>query len=82
MTQGALARHVVLVDWDGFDPDYLATARTPVLDELVRRGSLATDATASYRTISNPSRATMSTGAWPEVHRNVAYVFDLSLIHI
>lgn len=31
---------------------------------------------ASYRTISNPSRSTMSTGAWPQVHRNVAYVFD------
>ena len=70
------AGHVVLVDWDGFDPDYLATADTPILDDLVRRGSLTRYATASYRTTSNPSRATMSTGAWPEVHRNIAYVFD------
>ena len=67
---------MVLVDWDGFDPNYLASAHTPVLDDLARQGSLTSDAIASYRTTSNPSRATMSTGAWPEVHRNVAYVFD------
>ena len=66
----------MLVDWDGFDPDYLTSAETPVLDDLARRGSLTRTAIASYRTTSNPSRATMSTGAWPEVHGNVAYIFD------
>lgn len=75
--RGAGAEHVVVVDWDGFDPEYLDRVDTPVLDELARRGSLSTS-TGSYPTISNPSRATMSTGAWPEVHGNIAYAFDRS----
>ncbi|SDI14311.1 alkaline phosphatase family protein [Nonomuraea jiangxiensis] len=33
-------------------------------------------AEATFHTVSNPCRASMSTGAYPEVHGNVAYVFD------
>jgi len=73
--RGAPAEHVVLVDWDGFDPEYLDRVDTPNLDKLASRGSTSI-ATGSYPTISNPSRATMSTGAWPEVHGNIAYAFD------
>ncbi|UBU09344.1 alkaline phosphatase family protein [Nonomuraea gerenzanensis] len=69
------ARHVVLVDWDGFDPAYLGRVPTPNLDRLAARGVL-TVAEATYHTVSNPCRASMSTGAYPEVHGNVAYVFD------
>ena len=69
------AEHVVLVDWDGFDPSYLGTAPTPNLDSLRRRGSLST-ASSTYHTISNPARASMATGAYPERHGNAAYVFD------
>jgi endonuclease/exonuclease/phosphatase family metal-dependent hydrolase/arylsulfatase A-like enzyme len=69
------AKHVVLVDWDGFDPSYLGTAPTPNLDSLRRRGSLSI-ASSTYHTISNPARASMSTGAYPERHGNAAYVFD------
>ncbi|MFC5825877.1 alkaline phosphatase family protein [Nonomuraea insulae] len=72
---GRPARHVVLVDWDGFDPRYLGRVPTPNLDRLAARGVLAT-AEATFHTISNPCRASMSTGAHPEVHGNVAYVYD------
>jgi predicted AlkP superfamily pyrophosphatase or phosphodiesterase len=68
-------KHVVLIDWDGFDPDYIGRAPMPHLDALIKRGSLST-ARGTYKTISNPSRASMSTGAYPETHGNVAYVYD------
>ncbi len=68
-------KHVILVDWDGFDPDYLGRAPTPNLDALTNQGSLSI-ADGTFPTISNPSRASMSTGAYPEVHGNAAYYFD------
>lgn len=69
------ARHVVLVDWDGFDPDFLGRANLPNLRALAARGSLSTG-TSTFQTVSNPARASMSTGAYPEVHNNAAYYFD------
>ena len=77
--QGAQAssspEHVILVDWDGFDPTYLNRAPTPNIDALAARGSLST-AKSTFQTISNPARASMSTGAYPEMHGNVAYYYD------
>ncbi|MBA3701632.1 MAG: alkaline phosphatase family protein [Actinomycetota bacterium] len=67
--------HVILVDWDGFDPDYLGLAPTPNLDALARRGSLSI-AESTFPTKSNPARASMSTGAYPKTHGNAAYYFD------
>jgi predicted AlkP superfamily pyrophosphatase or phosphodiesterase len=67
--------HVILVDWDGFDPDYLGRGPTPNLDALASRGSLSISE-GTFPTISNPSRASMSTGAYAEVHGNAAYYFD------
>ena len=67
--------HVILVDWDGFDPAYLGRAPTPNIDSLAGRGSLSV-ADGVYPTISNPARASMSTGAYPETHGNAAYFFD------
>ena len=67
--------HVILVDWDGFDPDYLNLAPTPNIDALAGQGSLSV-AHGVYPTISNPARASMSTGAYPERHGNAAYYFD------
>ncbi|MBW3643670.1 MAG: alkaline phosphatase family protein [Actinobacteria bacterium] len=72
---GRRPKHVVLVDWDGFDPDYLGRAPTPNLDALVARGSLAIGS-STFQTVSNPARASMSTGAYPETHDNAAYYFD------
>ena len=71
-----LPEHVVLVDWDGFDPGYLGLAPTPNLDALASRGSLTT-ADSTFPTMSNPARASMSTGAYPETHGNAAYYFDV-----
>jgi arylsulfatase A-like enzyme len=67
--------HVILVDWDGFDPDYLGRAPTPNIDALASRGSLSM-AKSTFTTKSNPARASLSTGAYPEVHGNAAYYFD------
>ena len=65
----------MLVDWDGFDADYLARAQLPNLRRLVERGSL-TIASSTFHTVSDPARASMSTGAYPEIHDNAAYYFD------
>ena len=67
--------HVILVDWDGLDPAYLDRTPTPNLDDLVSRGSLSV-ARGTFPTVSNPSRASMVTGAYPEVHGNVAYYLN------
>jgi arylsulfatase A-like enzyme len=67
--------HVILVDWDGFDPAYLDRAPTPNLDALTELGSISA-ARSTYPTISNSARASMSTGAYPEVHGNLAYYLD------
>lgn len=72
---GRSPKHVVLIDWDGFDPDYLDLADTPNLDALAQRGSL-TIGSSTFQTVSNPARASMSTGAWPDTHENAAYYLD------
>jgi len=72
---GRSPKHVVLIDWDGFDPSYLEMADTPNLDALAARGSLTTGS-STFQTVSNPARASMSTGAWPDTHNNAAYYFD------
>lgn len=72
------ADHVVLIALDGFDADYLELLEqvpTPNLDRLVRRGSLTTS-TGVMTSITNPSWASVATGAWPERHLNTAYWFD------
>ncbi|WP_165368202.1 alkaline phosphatase family protein [Phytoactinopolyspora endophytica] len=71
------AKHVLLIGWDGFDPAYLDLVDTPNLDALARRGSLGTTS-GSFPTISNPSWATIATGAWPQTHLNTPYFIDPS----
>ena len=72
---GRSPEHVVLIDWDGFDPAFLEMADTPNLDALAAQGSLTTGS-STFQTVSNPARASMSTGAWPDTHENAAYYFD------
>lgn len=72
---GPPTEHVVVVDWDGFDPDFLELADTPNIDALIARGS-ASIASTTYHPVSNPSRASLVTGALPRTHGNVAYSFD------
>jgi predicted AlkP superfamily pyrophosphatase or phosphodiesterase len=73
--EGSRPKYVILVDWDGFDPAYLGRAPTPNLDALASRGSLSL-ADGTFHTFSNPSRASMATGAYPQVHGNAAYFFN------
>ena len=68
-------QHVILVDWDGFGSELLGRVPMPNLQALVAGGSLST-AASTYNTYSNPARASMSTGAHPEVHGNAGYYLD------
>lgn len=67
--------HVILIDWDGLDPTYLSRAPTPNLDSLTSHGSLST-VEGVFPTLSNPARASIATGAYPETHGNLAYYYD------
>ncbi len=72
-----LADHVILIDWDGFAPSLLQRGwNTPTIDALAARGSLSLTAKSTFTSFSNPARASMSTGAYPESHHNVAWTFD------
>ncbi len=70
------ADHVILVDWDGFDPEFLTRAQHPAVDALAARGARGL-ATNTYSTFSNSCRSSMSTGAYPEVHDNAGYYYDV-----
>lgn len=71
------ADHVVLIGFDGFDPDYLSRASTPNIDALAAAGALGTT-WGPAQSVTNPSFATLATGAWPDRTGNVAYTFDRS----
>lgn len=71
-----LADHVILVDWDGFDPEFLDRGSHPAVDALAARGSRGL-ATNTYSTYSNSCRASMSTGAFPEIHGNAGCYYDV-----
>lgn len=70
-----MPEHVILIDWDGFDPAVLERVDTPNLNRLAARGSLGTG-TSTFHTVSNPARASLSTGAYPATHNNAAYYVD------
>ena len=67
--------HVILVDWDGCGSDLIGRVPMPNLRALADRGSLL-EASSTYNTYSNSARASMSTGAFPEVHGNAGYYLD------
>jgi arylsulfatase A-like enzyme len=72
------ADHVVLIALDGFGARYLDLLdglATPHLDALVARGSLTTGR-GVLPSITNPSWASVATGAWPDTHLNTAYFYD------
>lgn len=75
---GRRPKYVILIDWDGFDTEFVERAATPNLDALASRGSISV-AESTFQTISNSARASMSTGSYPEVHGNVAYYYDRDL---
>ena len=67
--------HVILIDWDGFGSELLDRVPMPNVQNLIDHGSLST-AGSTYNTYSNSARASMSTGAHPEVHGNAGYYLD------
>ncbi|MDQ6915312.1 MAG: alkaline phosphatase family protein, partial [Actinomycetota bacterium] len=68
---------MILVDWDGFAPSLLQRGyNTPTLNALAARGTLSLNAQSTFTSFSNPARASMSTGAYPEAHGNVAWTWD------
>lgn len=73
--RGARADHVILIDWDAFGSDLLGGMPMHNLEALIARGSLSL-AESTYNTYSNSARASMSTGAYPEVHDNAGYYLD------
>jgi arylsulfatase A-like enzyme len=77
VAQGATTKYVILIDWDAFDPDYIGKIATPNLDALRDRGALVIGQ-STFQTISNPARASMVTGAYPERHHNIAFFYDPS----
>lgn len=75
-----LAQHVVMFDFDGFDPrllygEYADLAELPNIRALIENGAYGV-ARGSFSSYSNSSRATNATGTYPDVHRNTAYYFD------
>jgi hypothetical protein len=71
----ASVEHVILIDWDGFGNDLLDRVPMPNVQNLILRGSLSI-ADSTYNTYSNSARASMSTGAHPEVHGNAGYYLN------
>ncbi len=74
-TEDPASRHVVLIGFDGFDPDYLGRAPTPNIDALAARGAIGTTRSVMLP-ITNPSFTAIVTGAWPDRNDNLAYWWD------
>lgn len=66
------AEHVVLIGFDGFDPDYRGRVPTPNIDALIARGAGGVTQGVMLP-ITNPSFTSLTTGAWPDRSGNRAY---------
>lgn len=69
------ARHVVLIGFDGFDPDYLDRVDTPNLDALADRGVHGVTEGVMLP-ITTPSFTSIATGTWPDQHGTITYYVD------
>jgi len=69
------SEHVVLIGFDGFDPDYLGRVPTPNIDVLRNRGASGVTE-AIMLPITNPSFTALTTGALPPRNGNRAYWWD------
>ena len=74
--------YTVYINWDGFAKYYydLANANgvngTPVLNSLMRKGVMFTDAYTGIPSITNPMQASILSGAWPASTGNCYRYFD------
>ncbi len=60
--------HVVMIGLDGFSPDGIRNANTPVLDQLMATGAYTLRARGVMPTSSGPNWASILMGAGPEQH--------------
>ncbi len=63
-----IAKHVIVIGIDGMSPDGIINANTPVMDEMIKRGSHTMKARAVLPTSSSTNWASMIMGAGPEQH--------------
>jgi arylsulfatase A-like enzyme len=61
-----LARHVVVVVWDGMRPDFISEEHTPALKQLVRDGVMFENNRAAYCSATEVNGTTLATGVYPE----------------
>lgn len=61
-------RHFIVIGCDGMSPDGIRVAKTPVMHELMVRGSYSLHARAVIPTVSSPNWASMIMGAGPAQH--------------
>jgi arylsulfatase A-like enzyme len=66
--QEALRPKVLVIGIDGCRPDALKKARTPHLDELIRRGTFNGQAQTGDITVSGPGWSSLLTGVWRAKH--------------
>ena len=61
-------KYMVVIGCDGLSPDGVQKAKTPNMDDLMRRGAYTFHARAVMPTVSSPNWASMIMGAGPEQH--------------
>ena len=62
------AAHVVVIGFDGLNPDGIEHAATPVMHGMMKRGAYTLHARAVIPTVSSPNWASMIMGAGPADH--------------
>lgn len=65
---GAKAAHVIVIGVDGLSPDGVTKAETPVLHDMMKRGSWSLHARGVLPTTSGANWASIINGAGPEQH--------------
>lgn len=74
--------YVVYINWDGFAWYYYElanegdTTRTPVLNEIINKGVLFTDAFTGIPSITNAMQPAIVSGAWPATTGNAYRYYD------
>ena len=65
---GGIAKHVLIIAFDGIRTDGLETASTPNLDALIRHGSASMTTRDVMPSITLPNFTSILTGSGPEIH--------------
>jgi len=79
-----IAKHVVLIAWDGMRPDFITKKTTPVLYELASRGAFFANHHSVYVTSTEVNGTAIATGCYPNhngILANREYRPDIHLTH-